>query len=418
MILFHDIKTNQMPLLMLGWEFPPLHSGGLGVATRNIALSLSRRGVPVCFALPHFVHSQWRKKGGIEHEFEVASQNMNIEIARISSSIVTPYATVEGYSEWVREMGPTESMLYGKNLFAEIDRFSEEVARMAEKRSFNLVHAHDWITFPSAIRVKEKQGTPFVAHVHATELDRTGWNPNEEIYRRERAGMERADRILAVSRHTKNVIQKDYGIPEHKIGVVHNGAESVHHRLEYVSPRFRHQKTILFLGRLTVQKGPDWLIKIAKKVLEKDQNVQFLIAGTGHMLPQLLHEITTSGLSQHVIPLGFLNDSEREKAFKNTDLYIMPSVSEPFGLSAIEAAQRGIPVIMSKQSGAKEVLSNSLLADFWDVDKMAHLVLAALHYHPLHQTLSEKAHGEIKHLTWDRQAEKICHEYKALTSAF
>lgn len=407
---------------MLGWEFPPIHSGGLGVATKNIAMSLNRRGVPICFALPYFVYSKVKKQGGCDQSFELAAcdSEVTFEMLRIQSLLTTPYMTSESYAEALQQHGGSDvsGSLYGRNLLAEIERFSLEMERLAASRSFSLVHGHDWITFPAAIKVKNRQDVPFVAHIHATEMDRTGGNPNQVIYDRERQGLEQADKVIAVSGYTQEMLIKHYGIPKEKIAVVHNGAEHVEHRTRNEYKRFSDCKKVLFLGRLTIQKGPDWFVKIARKVLEKDRNVQFLIAGTGGMLPELLKEIAHSGLSNHVIPLGFLNEHEREEAFRHTDVYVMPSVSEPFGLSAIEAAQRGIPVIMSKQSGAKEVLSNSLVADFWDVDKMAHYILAALSYSALHKTLSEKGKHEIKSLTWDRQAEKIHQTYRALTSAF
>lgn len=408
-----------MKVLMLGWEFPPIHSGGLGVATKNIAMSLAKRGVPICFALPNFVYSKIKKAGATEQDFELAAcdSEMSLELVRIKSMIASPYATVESYQETVNTHhgADREASLYGGNLYAEIDRYAHEMAKLAEKRPFSLVHGHDWITFPAAMKVKSKQKIPFVAHVHATEMDRTGGNPNQEIYDRERHGLEKADGVITVSGYTKSILEKHYGIPADKIRVVHNGAEQIAARQAYTFNRFKEVKNVLFLGRLTLQKGPDWLIKIARRVLHKDRNVRFLIAGTGGMLPEILKEIAHAGLSQHIIPLGFVDEAAREEIFRQTDCYIMPSVSEPFGLSAIEAAQRGIPVIMSKQSGAREVLSNCLAADFWDVEKMAHYILAALHYSALHRQLAHKGADEVKRLTWDGQVEKMHDLYRELS---
>ncbi len=407
---------------MLGWEFPPLHSGGLGVATKNLAMSLAKRGVPVCFALPNFVFTQIKKQGGDIHEFELAGcdSEATFEMIRIKSALASPYATVESYQEEIKLQAGKDAAgaLYGSNLFQEIERYAHEMDKLASERNFHLVHGHDWITFPAAIKVKQRQNAPFVAHVHATEMDRTGGNPNQAIYDRERAGLEQADKVIAVSRYTKELLKKHYGINGDKIEVLHNGAEQIAslHKSDY--KRFSDTKKVLFLGRLTLQKGPDWFVKIAKRVLDKERNVQFLIAGTGGMMPEVLKEIAHAGISSHVIPLGFLDEHAREEAFKSTDVYVMPSVSEPFGLSAIEAAQRGIPVIMSKQSGAREVLGHSLCADFWDVDKMAHYILAALHYHALHRTLSQKGSHEIKSLTWDTQAEKLHKMYAEMHPAF
>jgi glycogen(starch) synthase len=408
---------------MLGWEFPPLHSGGLGVATKNLAMALSNRGIPICFALPHFAYTKWKEKGGSECGFEVVAHMYpgGFELMQIKSSLVNPYITEEAYTNLKKEIDANEpgngNNLYGSNLFEEVERYAHEVENMAQNRNFSMVHAHDWLTFAAGMRVKKKQDQPFVAQIHATEIDRSGENPNEEIFKREREGLEAADKIIAVSQYTKKILQKHYGLKHKDICVVHNGVEKKTSDYRKPAPRFHEKKTVLFLGRLVMQKGPDWFVKIAKKVIEKEQNVQFLIAGTGHMMPQVLNDITHHGLHQHVIPLGFLNETEREKAFRNTDVYVMPSVSEPFGLSAVEAAQRGIPTVISKQSGVKEVLGHSLAADFWDVDKMAHLILATLHYKPLHRTLSKKAEKELDHLTWDKQAGILHDEYKKMTCA-
>jgi glycosyltransferase involved in cell wall biosynthesis len=408
-------------LLMLGWEFPPLHSGGLGVATKNLAMALSDQGVPICFALPHFAFKKWKEKGGNSLELEVSSHNPNVEFFRINSSIKGPYITEESYQEIYKEIHPLsdEKHLYGDNLFDEVERYAIEMEHFSKKREFGLIHAHDWMTFPAATRIKKQQDTPYVAHVHATEIDRTGArNLNEEIFRKEREGLEAADTIITVSDYTKRILKKHYGLRHKNIHVVHNGAEEANTSFSKEFPRFSQKKTVLFLGRLTLQKGPDWFVKIAKKVLEKEKNIQFLIAGTGHMLPELLHEISRSGLNRHIIPLGFLDEEYREKVFSLSDVYVMPSVSEPFGLSAIESAQRGVPVILSKQSGVREVLGNSLVADFWDVEKMAHFILSALYYPSLYRTLSQKAKYEIKHLTWKKQAKKVHRAYRDLSSAF
>ncbi len=409
-----------MKLLMLGWEFPPLHSGGLGVATKNIAEALTENGVNVCFALPKFVYTQWKEKGSDHPPFEVVSHQPNFEVVKIASTLQTPYATVTEYEEFYRQMieEGNVSTLYGNNLFAEIERYAIEMEHLAKQREFSLVHAHDWLTFPAAMRVKKQQDKPYVAHIHATEIDRTGGDVNQEIYDRERKGLEAADKIIAVSEYTKQILHKHYGLKHKDISVVHNGTEKNDKGFRWIDPRFKEKKRVLFLGRLTLQKGPDWFVKIAKKVIEKDHNVEFLMAGTGNMLPDILKEVAACGLSNHVIPLGFLNEAQREEAFTHTDLYVMPSVSEPFGLSAVEAAQRGIPVVISKQSGVKEVLQNSLVADFWDVDKMAHLILSSLHYHKLHKTLSHKAENELQSLTWKSQTAKMHEEYKKLSSHF
>lgn len=407
-----------MNILMLGWEYPPFHSGGLGIASRNLSLALSKIGVKISFALPSFVYNKIREHT-VDEPFDlVAHEDATIEIKKIDTAIQSPYVSSESYEVTVKKCGEiTEShTIYGQNLFEEIERYAFEMERYVQKRNFHLVHAHDWITFRAGQRVKNHLGIPMIAHVHATEYDRTGGNPNEDIFERERAGINSAERVIAVSNYTKSILKKYYDIDDEKIEVVHNGVEQ--NAFDHVDKpkNDNNRKKILFLGRLTLQKGPDWFIKIAQKVLEHRQDVDFLIAGTGDMFNNLILETITNDIRDHIHFLGFLDEIEREKAFKASDVYILPSVSEPFGLSAVEAAQRNIPVVLSKQSGAKEVLSHSLSADFWDVQKMADNILALLEYPALNNMLSQRATEDIAPLTWERQAHKVKQIYHAVTA--
>lgn len=408
-----------MKVLMLGWEFPPYYSGGLGVATKNIAEALVQHGSDITFAIPFFIF-QNVKDSLHDLPFTVTGHQpkSKIRMAQFTTTLSSPYISAEKYAQeyesWCTDAGVSSGFaMYGKNLFAEIERYAQEMESFVQENHFDILHAHDWITFHAALRIKEHLNIPFVAHVHATEIDRTGANPNPEIYQREQTSLQAADHIIAVSNHTKQMLIKWYELPSEKIEVVHNGIEDNTQTV----PNVLHtdQKTILFLGRLTIQKGPDWFLKIAKKVLEQRQDVQFILGGMGDMLPHLLSEIYQNNLSDHVFCLGFLNGHDREYAFAAADAYVMPSVSEPFGLSAVEAAQRGVPVILSHQSGVKEVISHSLCADFWDVKKMAHHILAVLEYSPLQNMLSQKAAQEISAVTWHEQVKKILQLYTHLS---
>jgi len=399
-----------MKILMLGWEHPPVHSGGLGVATQNLANALTHHGHHIYFALPSFVHQKLRSA---KNNYEIVAHTGEeiIEKIVIPTTILSPYQTIENYEQEFHKsvFVPNEcgkGTLYGNNLIQEIHRYAAEIERVAGKRDFQIVHGHDWMTFPAAERVKNRKSKPFIAHIHSTEMDRTGGNAQQAIYDIERRGMENADKIIAVSEHTKRVLKKHYGIADDKIVAIHNGVDDdIPHDFEWKPKSDR--KTVLFLGRLTIQKGPDWFLEIAKKVLRVRDDVDFLIGGTGDMLSRLVEKTVAEKMTKNVHFLGFLKDSEREKAFARADCYVMPSVSEPFGLSAVEAASRGVPVILSKQSGAKEVLRNSLSADFWNQDKLANLLLAVLEYKPLQKTLSEKAKVELQPLTWHAQTQKI-----------
>ncbi len=410
-----------MKVLMLGWEFPPFYSGGLGVATKNIAEALANHGGDITFAIPFFIYKNVQD-GVHDLPFELTSTRLgsfSYDVKQIPTAISSPYISEEQYRAEYESMFTDAGIssgfgVYGASLFMEIERYAQEMEQFVQGKHFDILHAHDWITFHAALRIKQHLNIPFVAHVHATEMDRTGSNPNQDIYERERESLHAADHIIAVSNHTKNVLIEHYGLPADKIEVVHNGVEA----LEYEKPPVlsHDKKTVLFLGRLTIQKGPDWFLRIAKRVLDHSPDVQFIIGGTGDMMPRLMSEILQDGLSNNVFCLGFLGGKDKEYAFASADVYVMPSVSEPFGLTAVEAAQRGVPVVLSHQSGAKEVLSHSLAADFWDTDKMANHILAVLEYSPLQKMLSEKAEEQVNQLSWHEQVKGIIKLYQSLST--
>lgn len=403
---------------MLGWEFPPFNSGGLGVASKGMAEALSlHEEIKLTFALPYFVGRKIdAAKEKPQNSFDLAYSELgHFEIKQIKTTIASPYATPQQYTESYNQFiasGGSGSDIYGKNLFTEIERYKHEAYKCIKEGDYDLIHTHDWMTFPAAVYAKEKTGLPCIAHVHSTEMDRTGGNPNQEIFEIEKSSLEKVDKIIAVSNYTKQILVLHYDLPEEKIEVVHNGID---HLSDIQKPprRFSHdKKTVLFLGRLTIQKGPDWFLKIAQKILEKRKDVQFLIAGKGDMLPHIIEEIARKNLQDHVFCLGFLKKEDAEEAFGMANVFVMPSVSEPFGLVAVEAIQKGTPVILSKQSGAREVVKNSFQADFWDTTKMADQILAVLEYPALHKTISENAEQEIKHLTWGKQSNYIIDIYK------
>ncbi|MBU1089936.1 glycosyltransferase family 4 protein [Patescibacteria group bacterium] len=411
-----------LKVLMLGWEFPPIKSGGLGVASKALAEAVAKQDVDLTFVLPSFVGK------GVESEkaklpFQIAYNNKKFNfklLQNIKTTIYSPYLQEKDYEnfmqKWSEESENPNKQIYGKNLFEEIQRYALEVENIELSEDFDVIHAHDWITCPAALRLKKRLKIPLVIHVHATEFDRTGGSFNQEVYKIEKEAWEMADKLIAVSNYTKGIVVEHYGIDPNKIEVVHNGKD------DYVNPVNRKymcrsdKKTVLFLGRLTIQKGPDWFIKVAQKVLKKRKDVQFLIAGTGDMMPKIIDEIVAKGFHKDIFCMGFLGKEECDTVFANSDVFVMPSVSEPFGLVALEAAQRGCAVILSSQSGAKEVLANSLQADFWDVNKMANHILASLEYPALKKTLVENANKEIENLTWERQAQKTIAIYHQLVN--
>ncbi len=289
-------------------------------------------------------------------------------------------------------------------------------ARMAEELSsdgkFDVIHAHDWITYPAAMRIKERTGKPVILHVHALETDRVGETARNEVYWIEKQGFENADSIIAVSQYTKNQIVLHYGIDAAKISVIHNGIDPVYTKRENHKLR---DKLVVFLGRLTHQKGPQFLVETAEKVSRVHPRVKFVVAGTGDQFAHVLETSAYRKLGQKFIFTGFLTKTKVNELLAMADVYFMPSVSEPFGLTALEAVQHHVPSVISAQSGAAEVLKSSLKADFWDTDKYANYIHALLKYNALREELSEKAKLELNELTWDHAAKKIMNLYTEVT---
>jgi len=306
---------------------------------------------------------------------------------------------------------------YGSDLMGDAERYAKVVAALALKTDFDVVHAHDWLTYPAGLAVKAVTGKPLVAHIHATEFDRSGNHINQQVYDIERAGMHGADRVIAVSQLTKNVVVHRYGATAEKVDVVYNGVE-FNGALQLEEGIRQEDKIVLFLGRITMQKGPEYFIRAAKRVLDKVENVKFVVAGSGDMAVRMIEEAAHLGIGHKVLFTGFLRGRDVQRVFKLADCYVMPSVSEPFGIAPLEAMQQETPVIISKQSGVSEVLSHALKVDFWDIDDMANKIVAVLRYPPLSQTLREHGSFEVRNLTWDGAAEKTVKTYgRAIATA-
>ena len=393
-------------ILMFGWEFPPHNSGGLGVACYGLTRALVSRGAQITFVLPQ------KAKFNSEHLRMVFADGFdNVKFISIDSPLA-PYMTSRQYKFW--ERGAEES-IYGATLFEEVKRYSHIAKKIAQKENHDIIHAHDWLCFGAGVEAKKISKKPLVSHVHATEFDRAGGvNVNGSVYALEKSGMENSDQVVAVSNYTKDIITRFYGIDTQKVEVVHNGAD-YNSDFEFdssdvdeavLSMKKMGGKIIVFAGRLTIQKGPDYFLRVAQRVLKHDSNVLFIVAGSGEMEAQLVQQAALLGIGDKVVFTGFLRGKELVQVYKAADLCIMPSVSEPFGLIPLEALRHHTPVMVSKQSGVSEVLTNALKVDFWDVDEMANQIMAVLNHSSLKTCLAEYGEIEARSVTWGKAAEK------------
>ena len=397
-----------MKILMFGWEFPPYASGGLGTACKGLVKGLANKGHDIIFVAPRAPKSR-------RQNVKLISAMDRVTFKEIPG-LITPYMTEEEYRE---ELAATRDSprIYGKNLFHEVHLFSERAKRIAMKEDFDVIHVHDWLTFQAGIKVKEMSKKPLVAHVHATEFDRTGGNGvNEYVYQLEKEGLSKADRIITVSNYTKNMVVNNYGIDPAKIDVVHNAVEFP--GTAFKAHSCSKEKTVLFLGRITLQKGPDYFIYTARRVLDVYPDARFIVVGSGDMESFIINKAAELGIADKVLFAGFLQGADVDRAYQIADLYVMPSVSEPFGITPLEALRNNVPVIISKQSGVSEVLENALKVDFWDIDEMANKIVNVLHYGELRDELRDRGSSEVKKFNWDEPAGKCVDVYKKILGGF
>jgi glycosyltransferase involved in cell wall biosynthesis len=338
----------------------------------------------------------------------------NMTVDYIDSPIY-PYVTSESYETSLLHAGSTA---YGRNLFEEVHRYALKAREIAKKVDANIIHAHDWLSFGAGIEAQKVKGVPFVAHMHATEYDRTGHSGvNPHVYNVELEGMKKAAQVVAVSNLTRGIITNKYGIDSAKVRVIHNGIDASDYNTSYdgIWEMKKHLgQIILFAGRITLQKGPDYFLKAAKIVSDFYPDVKFVIAGAGDMQPQIMKMTAEYGLSDKILYTGFLRDAELNQMYKLADLFVLPSVSEPFGITPLESLINGTPVLVSKQSGVSEVLSHALKTDFWDVEDMANKMIAVLQHQSLQQCLTDNGRGEAYNQKWDKAAHKTIEMYSQL----
>lgn len=427
---------------MFGWEFPPHIAGGLGTACYGMTRGLARNGVEVVFVMPRaygdedqrFVRvvnaSDVETIGTRDHEFSEELLE-KVSFIHIDSNML-PYISPEEYAayhdefvrsgrthEWtdVWKQRYTFSGKYGANLMEEVARYAMVAAQVAKdlEGQFDVIHAHDWLTYFAGIAAKRVSGKPLVVHMHATEFDRSGENINRRVYAIEKAGMQAADRVIAVSELTRRIVIGKYGILADKVVTVHNAVRFGESE-EAAPERAVKDKVVTFLGRITYQKGPDYFVEAAAKVLQRVSDVRFVMAGSGDLMNHVVRRVAQLGIADRFHFTGFLKGGKVQRMFRLSDVYVMPSVSEPFGISPLEAMRSGVPVIISRQSGVAEVLDYAIKVNYWDVDALADAIYGLLTYPALGRMFASKGLEEVTGLKWTNAAAKIKTVYETVVA--
>ena len=427
---------------MFGWEFPPHIAGGLGTACYGMTRGLARNGVEVVFVMPRaygdedqrFVRvvnaSDVETIGTRDHEFSEELLE-KVSFIHIDSNML-PYISPEEYAayhdefvrsgrthEWtdVWKQRYTFSGKYGANLMEEVARYAMVAAQVAKdlEGQFDVIHAHDWLTYFAGIAAKRVSGKPLVVHMHATEFDRSGENINRRVYAIEKAGMQAADRVIAVSELTRRIVIGKYGIPAEKVVTVHNAVRFGESE-DAVPERAVKDKVVTFLGRITYQKGPDYFVEAAAKVLQRVPDVRFVMAGSGDLMNHVVRRVAQLGIADRFHFTGFLKGGEVQRMFRLSDVYVMPAVSEPVGSSPLEAMRSGVPVIISRQSGVAEVLDYAIKVNYWDVDALADAIYGLLTYPALGRMFASKGLEEVTGLKWTNAAAKIKTVYETVVA--
>lgn len=422
-----------MKVLMLGWEFPPRIAGGLAVACYGLVRGLVHHGVEVVFVMPLRKGDEpaegYRLLGASEIEVPFTPAYQETWLRTVTwyglGTWLGPYLEQvvtrpgEFRASWPEEVESSLGSLrlefsgrYGPDLLDEVYRYAYVVSHLAEKETFDLIHAHDWLTYLGGIALKEKTGKPLVVHVHATEYDRSGEAAHPLIREIEQRGMEAADAVVAVSWYTRSIVVEKYGILPEKVWAVHNAVLPKDRKPVEKPSSLR--KVVTFLGRVTRQKGPEYFVEAAVRLAPYVPEAHFVMAGTGDLLRPMIHRVAQLRLGARFSFTGFLPPTEVEKLFDLSDVYVMPSVSEPFGISALEALRAGIPVIVSRQSGVAEVLPHALKVDFWDVDGLADLLYGILRYRGIRPFFQRHAQEELAQLQWERSSARIVELYQTL----
>jgi glycosyltransferase involved in cell wall biosynthesis len=400
-----------MRVLMFGWEFPPHNSGGLGVACKGIVQGLQQAGVDVTFVLPQKMNTAGALK---RVRFADTRHELTTETARLYN----PYLALDRYRATLKMVSGGGTFM--GSLLEQVLWYAGQARRIAKEEPHDVIHCHDWLTALAGVEAKAVSGKPLVLHIHATEFDRTGGgDPNPDVFAIEKACMEAADVVVAVSGYTKRLISEHYGIGLEKIAVVHNVLEPPGNetggRDLLADLKKAGKKLILFVGRLTLQKGPDWFLKAARRVIDHEPRAHVVVAGSGDMEDQMRDLSWQFGMADKVTFMGFLRGADLASVYSSADVFVMPSVSEPFGLTCLEAQSYGLPVIISRQSGVSEVSRHCFKVDFWDYEDTASKILSILRHEALKETFSAEAPKEAHRFGWVDAGGRLRRIYEGLT---
>ena len=414
-----------MKALMFGWEFPPHILGGLGTASYGLAKGMHANGdMEITFVIP-------RPHGDEEKGFaniigacdtpvawrDVSREYVESRIGKVMAPDLYFALRDHIYADFnymkLNDLGCIEfSGRYPDNILEEINNYSLVAGVIARTVPFDVIHSHDWLTYPAGIHAKNVTGKPLVIHVHASEFDRSRGKPNPNVFAIEKDGMENADHIITVSDLTRRTVIEKYGIDPAKVTTVHNAVIPLSDELLALERRPRKDKVVTFLGRITMQKGPEYFVEAAAKVLKKNRNVRFVMAGGGDMEADMIRLAAKRDIADRFHFTGFLRGKEVYQMFRDSDVYVMPSVSEPFGISPLEAMEMGVPSIISHQSGCAEILNNVIKTDYWDIDAMADAIHSIISYPALYETLRDEGIEEIKGITWEKAGRKVIDIYR------
>ena len=418
-----------MKALMFGWEFPPHILGGLGTASYGLTKGIFENGdMDITFVIPKPMGDEEKTFAKIigASNTPVAWRDVSWDyVQQRQGHVMDPQTYFDLrdhiYADFnylnVNDLGCIEfSGKYPQNLMEEINNYSIVAGVIARTAQFDVIHSHDWLTYPAGIHAKQVSGKPLVIHVHATDYDRSRGNVNPTVLGIEKDGMNQADHIITVSEHTRRTVIEKYGISPDKVSTVHNAVEPLPEDYLKIEKTPRKEKIVTFLGRITMQKGPEYFVEAAAMVLKKVHNVRFVMAGGGDMMEKMIRLAARRGISDRFHFIGFLRGKEVYEMYKNSDVFIMPSVSEPFGIAPLEAMQMGVPSIISKQSGCAEILDNVIKVDYWDVNEMANAIYSIISYPAMSQQLHEEGLDEVAGIVWKKAGTKVINIYKRLVN--